>query len=76
MEKRLVTTDVRLRIGMSTQSEAQLENNLIAQLESLDFERVVIKNADALKANLKSQLEKANGLKLTDSEFENLLISL
>lgn len=61
---------------MSTQSEAQLENNLIAQLETLDFERVAIENAEALKVNLKRQLEKTNDITLTDGEFENLLISL
>lgn len=61
---------------MSTQSEAQLENNLIAQLKKAEFEQVTIENAIALKANLKRQLELANGLTLTEREFENVLISL
>ncbi|MEZ9590967.1 type I restriction endonuclease subunit R [Vibrio breoganii] len=61
---------------MSTQSEAQLENDLIAQLVGTGFERVTIENSDALKANLKCQLEKTNGLKLTEREFESVLISL
>ncbi len=61
---------------MSTQSEAQLENNLIAQLKSADFESVTIDNAEALKANLKRQLELANGLSLTEREFDNVLIGL
>ncbi|PMM87095.1 deoxyribonuclease HsdR [Vibrio breoganii] len=61
---------------MSTQSEAQLENDLIAQLTSTGFEPVKIEDADALKANLKKQLERANGLTLTDREFESVLISL
>ncbi|PMP02163.1 deoxyribonuclease HsdR [Vibrio breoganii] len=61
---------------MSTQSEAQLENDLIAQLTSTGFEPVKIEDADALKANLKKQLERANSLTLTDREFESVLISL
>ena len=61
---------------MSTQSEQQLENELIAQLAGSGFERVVIENTDALKANLKAQLERGNGIALTDREFENVLISL
>ncbi|WP_144211408.1 type I restriction endonuclease subunit R [Shewanella donghaensis] len=61
---------------MSTQSEAKLENDLIAQLTAGGFESVVIDNADALKANLKVQLERANDLTLTDREFDSVLISL
>ena len=61
---------------MTTQSEAQLENNLISQVVGFEFEQVKINNADVLKANLKQQLEKANHLKLTDSEFENVLVKL
>jgi len=61
---------------VSTQSEAQLENNLIAQLQAAEFEKVTIENADALKANLKRQLELANDLSLTEREFDSVLISL
>lgn len=61
---------------MSTQSEAQLENNLIAQLQAAEFEQVTIENADALKANLKRQLELSNGLSLTEREFDSVLINL
>ncbi|GAD79013.1 type I restriction endonuclease subunit R [Vibrio ezurae] len=61
---------------MSTQSEVQLENDLIAQLNTFGFEPVVIEDATALKANLKVQLERANDISLTDREFENVLISL
>nr|WP_152819408.1 type I restriction endonuclease subunit R [Vibrio sp. B1Z05] len=59
-----------------TQSEAQLENDLIAQLNTFGFEPVVIEDANALKANLKVQLERANDIKLTEREFESVLISL
>lgn len=61
---------------MSTQSEAKLENDLIAQLTSASFEPVKIENAAALKANLKLQLERTNNLTLTEREFDNVLISL
>ncbi|MUJ39112.1 type I restriction endonuclease subunit R [Aliivibrio fischeri] len=61
---------------MSTQSEAKLENDLIAQLTAASFEPVKIENAAALKANLKVQLERANKITLTEREFENVLISL
>ena len=60
----------------NVQSEAQLENNLISQLEKAGFEKVVINNAQALKANLKRQLEKVNQITLTDAEFERVLVSL
>ncbi|WP_394201645.1 type I restriction endonuclease subunit R [Shewanella waksmanii] len=61
---------------MSTQSEAQLEKELIDQLVAADFKLVDIGNAEALKANLKTQLEKANGVTLTEREFESVLIKL
>ncbi|MGL0821946.1 type I restriction endonuclease subunit R [Vibrio vulnificus] len=61
---------------MSTQSEAQLEKELIDQLVAADFKPVDIGNADALKANLKTQLEKANDIALTEREFESVLIKL
>lgn len=61
---------------MSTQSEAQLEKELIDQLVAADFKTVDIGNADVLKANLKTQLEKANGITLTEREFESVLIKL
>ena len=59
-----------------TQSEAQLERDLIKQLNGLGFDSVAISDADALKRNLKAQLEQANNLNLTEREFESVLISL
>ena len=47
---------------MTTQSEQQLENNLITQLETLGFEQVRIEDETALLVNLKTQLEKHNGV--------------
>jgi type I restriction enzyme, R subunit len=61
---------------MATQSEQQLENNLIDQLQKLGFERVRIDDEAALIANLKSQLEKHNKTALSDAEFKQVLNKL
>lgn len=61
---------------MTTQSEQQLENNLVAQLEALGFEKVRIDNEDALVANLKQQLEKHNQINLSEGEFKQVLNKL
>ena len=45
---------------MTTQSELLLENQLIADLQQLEYEYVTIKDKDDLTANLKRQLEKHN----------------
>lgn len=58
---------------MTTQSEQQLENNLIGQLEVLGFTPVAISSMDELEKNLKSQLEKFNGTTFSDREFERIL---
>ncbi len=56
-----------------TQSEAELEQNLIKRLTELGYEPVNISSAAELKANLKTQLEKHNGIKLSDTEFKTIL---
>lgn len=59
---------------MTTQPEALLENELIAQLENeLRYERVKIKDEAALIVNLKKQLEKHNNLSLSEKEFAQIL---
>lgn len=58
---------------MATQSEAQLEESLIARLGSLGWERVTLASEAALIANLKTQLEAHNGLTLTQNEFGRIL---
>ena len=58
---------------MTTQSEQQLENNLIEQLETLGFMSVTISGAEELEKNLKSQLEKFNDTTFSDREFERIL---
>ena len=58
-------------------SEEQLENKLIAKLESMDYDYVEIDTYDDLMSNLKIQLEKLNGEKLetplSDTEFKRVL---
>ena len=61
---------------MNTQSEQQLEDALIAQLETLGWERVTLKNEADLVANLKRQLELHNGFYLSDQEFRQVLNKL
>ncbi len=59
---------------MSKQSEAILEENLIKQLSTtLGYEKVLIKDEEELKANLKRQLEKHNRTTISDSEFNKIL---
>lgn len=60
-------------ISGQLQSEAQLENNLIAQLASQGYERVVIENETGLLANLKRQLEKHNKTVFSENEFSKVL---
>jgi len=58
---------------MTYQSEQALEDNLIAQLQELGYQRVVIRDQAELLANLKSQIEKHNKLALSFKEFEKIL---
>ena len=61
---------------MSPQSEQTLEDNLIAQLEMLGFEKVRIDDEAALVTNLKAQLEKHNKVNLSEREFRQILNKL
>ncbi len=69
---------------MSVQSEAALENGLIATLQKMNYEYVHIEEEKNLSANFKKQLEKHNKKKLeelgrtefTETEFEKILIYL
>lgn len=58
---------------MNTQSEYALEESLIAQLEGMEYSRVVIDNESGMLANLKKQLEEHNNLIFTDNEFSRIL---
>ena len=57
-------------------SEQELEKKLIEQLSSQGYEIVNIKNEEELGANFREQIEKFNGLKLSDSEFKKIQIYL
>ena len=67
---------------MSSQSEAALENGLIATLQQMNYEFVHIEEEQNIYANFKKQLEKHNRKLLeelgrsefTNSEFEKILI--
>ena len=69
---------------MPVQSEAALENGLIATLQKMNYEYVHIEEEKNLSANFKKQLEKHNKKKLeelgrtefTEAEFEKILIYL
>src|SRR6056297_42260 len=61
---------------MSTQTEQQLENALIAQLETLGWDRVTITGEADLVANLKRQLEIHNKTSLSEAEFKQILNKL
>ena len=54
---------------MSHQSEAQLENELVAQLAGQGFAKVTIADGDDLLLNFKEQLEAFNGHRYSDREF-------
>ena len=58
---------------MSTQPEAQLEENLIQQLASLGYERVRVSDGIQLESNLKKQLEAFNDCQLSLKEFASIL---
>lgn len=52
------------------QSEAQLEDALIAQLQTQGYEYVDIHTSAELEANLRVQLERLNGITFTDNEWK------
>ena len=58
---------------MTTQSEQTLENNLIAQLVDMGYERVAVDDEASMVANLRVQLQLHNETTFSDSEFERIL---
>ncbi len=58
---------------MTHQSELELENELIEQLNGLGFENVVIPDKNVLIANLRAQLERFNETTFSDAEFTRIL---
>lgn len=58
---------------MSKQPEQILEEQLVEQLQKLNYGLVLIRDEKELIANLKSQLEKHNNITFSNSEFEKVL---
>jgi len=58
---------------MTSQSEQILEQNLVSQLTSNGYDRVVLKDEPALLRNLKTQLEKHNLKTFSDNDFTQIL---
>ncbi|MFN0141641.1 MAG: type I restriction endonuclease subunit R [Pyrinomonadaceae bacterium] len=58
---------------MATQPEQVLEDNLVARLVGLGYEKVEIRDEIDLLANLKRQLEKHNKVVLSESAFAKVL---
>ncbi len=56
-----------------SQSEAQLEKELIAQLTTLGYTQAAIRNQADLLANLQTQLEHFNRTTFSDKEFSRIL---
>lgn len=52
------------------QSEAQLEEDFIKQLESQAYERLTITESAGLVTNLRAQLERLNDIQFSDSEWD------
>ena len=59
----------------SYQSEAELEQAFIKQLQTQAYEYISIKSEEDLITNLRQQLEKLNGYQFTDSEWNNFFVS-
>lgn len=58
---------------MSKQSEQILEEQLLIQLQKMGYDRVSMNSESELIDNLKTQLEKHNNIKFTNSEFDKVL---
>lgn len=64
----------KLEGEMTVQSEYQLENELISQLKQLGYASVTLKDESQLLSNLKTQIERANGLApLSDTEWKQVI---
>src|SRR5690606_29495103 len=64
-----------------TQSEAQLEKEMIEQLAQMGYEKVAITSIKKLQENFRVQMNRLNkenlkGTDLSDKEFERLLLTI
>ena len=57
------------------QSEAELESSMIAQLQRQGYEYIQIHHEDELVLNLRHQLERLNGIRFTDDEWQRFFKS-
>jgi type I restriction enzyme, R subunit len=57
---------------MPTQPEQVLEDNLVKQLVSIGYAKVIVRDEKDLLANLKTQLEKHNHITLSTKEFDKV----
>lgn len=56
------------------QSEAELERQMIENLVSQGYKRLIVKSNDELYENLKNQIEKLNGVSFTNEEWARFLL--
>lgn len=64
--------DIQVR-ETSYQSEAELERQMIENLVSQGYERLIVQSNDELYVNLKFQIEKLNGVSFTKEEWDRFL---
>lgn len=65
--------DIQVR-ETTYQSEADLERQMIENLVSQGYERLIVKSSDELYINLKIQIEKLNGVSFTNEEWARFLL--
>ena len=58
---------------LKTQPEQALEDELVAKLIGLDYQRVAVSDEPSMLANLKVQLEAFNEVTITDGEFSSVV---
>jgi type I restriction enzyme R subunit len=66
--------EVREECAEYYQSENQLERAFIEQLQSQAYDYLPITNEDALKINLRTQLQKLNNFTFSDKEWEQFFV--
>lgn len=68
------TRDANMVRDAGYQSEADLEQSFIRQLQSQAYEYISIKSENDLVNNLRNQLERLNSLTFSDSEWERFFV--
>lgn len=69
----LANYEKKLCIQESYQTEAEMEENLIADLISQGYERIKINSMEEFYANLQNQIERLNKVKFSESEWKRFL---